>query len=332
MNPYNLLLTFAIMASLFIKAHAQSDLEVLIQTPKATFQKTPISISPDNYTMELNRFKNYTNAKTGGELGLSKFSSKIVNIGLTAGGFLEIRDFSPDKILNFGLWRGQLEVVSHWQFEFLQKALKDHQNLVFSIGWGHESQHIEENNYYREVFEESLSPSALASNINNPLSGINNPGPFILSTKGRGFDYYTLSLNYTSSSNQNYNFDFKGRYRQFYEGYYQHNSNPLLKHGFSLESGMTGTLSNEFKTYFKGFFEWIQHNLNYLNLRYFREKFRNNLNDRALTYYKGELGIFWNKKKPPVLNLYCYYTYSNGRQMDFPRIYEGMAWGFRVAF
>ncbi len=305
-----LLLNF-IFLLLFSKAFGQSD--YLMHAREAKLGTPQWSISPDHYEMKAQVFEQMSTAKAGGELGLFKWEGNRLNIGITVGGYLEIKDFVNQEVIVYGMWRGNFGLLSFWEYQPLNEFLGKGQRITASLGAVHESRHANAESSFDHEFGIKREMLGRIPSLSSIME----------------HNYLPASLNYKYVINADYELHVMGSYRYYYYSPSAFNKDqPLFENGISLEASFIRSLSNNVSIYIGGYYDRLQNNFKATEYGY-KAKFKY-LNDQSLLTRRAELGFNITKQKAPMINIHSYYTHSNGKHLDFPKKDRLYGLGFRV--
>lgn len=286
--------------------------EYLMHAREAKPETAQRSIKPDQYEMKAQVFEQMSTAKAGGELGLFKWEGDQLNVGITVGGYLEIKDFVNRHLILYGLWRGNFGLLSFWEYRPLNELLGEGQRITVALGAVHESRHANAESSFDYEF-----------GIKREMLG---PEPSLASVLA--YNYSPVSLHYQYAINTKYELHLKGSYKYYYNSSSLYKDQPIFENGIATEAHFIRRISNNVGVYIAGYYEQVQNNFKATEYGY-RAEFKY-LNDQSLLTRRAELGFNITKQKAPMINFHGYYTHANGKHLDFPRMYRLYGLGLRV--
>lgn len=267
-------------------------------------QDKNISIDPDSYSIVLSEIGNKWNNKIGGEYDINILKAENFNIWSSLGGFINIHNFKKGQMLSWQLWRGSMGISTF--FEYHNSKLSAHSTrFITELSWIHESQHATDLNLYTYIF------------ISMPQSFDNS--------SSRSFEYFKIKTNYiTRFPNEKWQLFFNLGYK-YYPKPFGLKSQRILLNSFLFETGIE-------RNVFKGGF--LYSNFYYENIyNDFIAKdqnYKGDWNKEPFIYRIFENGIGYRDSKDRIINMFFYFSKSNGRGLDFIALSESFGCGLRI--
>lgn len=262
------------------------------------------SIDPDSYSIVLSEIGEKWNNKIGGEYDINIVKTQNFNFGSSIGGFINIHNFHEGQMLSWQLWRGSLGISTFFEFHNLNLSTKS-KRFIAELSWIHESQHATDLNLYTQLF---ISLPQLFDN-----SSI------------RSFEYFKLKTNYIAQShNEKWQLILNLGYK-YYPKPLGFNSQRILRNSFFLETSIERRIFKSGFIYSKFYYENIYNDFVAQNQNY-----KGDWNKEPFKYRIFENGIGYRDSKDKIINLFFYYSKSNGRGLDFIVFSESIGCGLRI--
>lgn len=266
--------------------------------------KKNISIDPDSYSIVLSDIGKKSNIKIGGEYDVNILENQIFNFRSSIGGFINIHNFNEGQILPWQLWRGSLGISTFFEFHNSHFSTKSKQ-FIIEFSWIHESQHATDLFLYTHDF-------------------ISVPGIFNNSS-ARSFEYFKLKTNCLAHfPNEKWQLVLNLGYK-YYPKPFGKNSQRILRNSFLFETSIERSFFKRGFLYSKFYYENIYNDFIAKNQNY-----KGDWNKEPFRYRIFENGIGYRDSKDKIINLFFYYSKSNGRGLDFIVFSESIGCGVRI--
>jgi hypothetical protein len=264
-----------------------------------------LSIDPDSYSLVLSKIGSKWNNKVGGEYYINVLNNQKFKVGASIGGFVNIHDFNENQILSWQLWRGSLGISTFFELHNVNWLTKSGR-FITELSWMHESQHATDVYGYTYQFT-NIDPE----NFSNGSI--------------RTFEYYKLKANYFCHlPNDKWQLILSLGYKYFPnpQGF---NIQRILLNSSLLETGIERKVFKRGFLYSMFYYENI-HN----NFVAQEQNYKGNWNKEPFIYRIFENGIGYINCKDKMINMFFYYSKSNGRGLDFIEVSESTGLGLRI--
>lgn len=263
-----------------------------------------ISIDPDSYSIVLSDIGKKSNNKIGGEYDINILKIQNFNFRSSLGGFINIHNFNEGQKLSWQLWRGSFGISTFFEFHNSNLSTKSKQ-FIIEFSWIHESQHATDLNLYTHLF---ISVPQIFNN-----------------SSARSFEYFKLKSNYIAhSSNEKWQLVLSLGYK-YYPKPLVLNSQRILLNSFLFETSIERRILKRGFLYSKFYYENIYNDFIAKNQNYKGDWIK-----EPFIYRIFENGIGYRNSKDKIINLFFYYSKSNGRGLDFIVFSESIGCGLRI--
>lgn len=267
----------------------------------------PVSISPDYACMRMSKWNGKWKNMLGNSFGLTTIHYNNWTASANISAFVEIHDVTEGQFMSWQCWRGNLGASLYLENQKLNKLLFPGSRLVLQAGWYHESQHVTDAISYAYTFLNST-----ASFDNASL---------------RSFEHYTLQLHFLHSTpGDGWKFYLNAGHK-YYPQPLLLTAHRTLEHAWLFEAGIHKKIDKHFTAYTHGYFEHTTNN--------FRNKareglFKYNWDAQPFMTRILEFGaeLTFRKKRA---DLYWALSNSNGRGLDFIKVYKDFGAGVRFS-
>jgi len=263
-----------------------------------------ISLDPDSYAIVVSRIGEKWNNKIGGEYDFDILTKKSFTAGASLGGFLNVHNFDKGQELSWQLWRGSMGISTFCCLHNsdLSARLWD---IKLRFSWVHESQHATDLQAYIRHY-------ILVSGIfNNAIA--------------RSFEYFRVNADYlTHFSNDHWQFVMTLGFR-YYPKPLGYDSQRILRNSLSFETGIERIIYKRFYQYFRFYDESINNAFVAAEQNY-----KGDWSGEPFRYRMLETGIGNRNPGNKILNVFLFYTDSNGRGLDFTSVSKTFGWGLRI--
>lgn len=278
----------------------------LLPTPNEHRLELPHSINPDFHTFKMTRSGGKWRNMVGHNFGL--VALEWPGLAVTAGpaGFVELHDFDKHQFMSWQLWRGNVGFNTYWDLKKLNQSLGKDSRLLFSLGWFHESQH--------------------AADVPNYVTRLTNLTVFTFENGAmRSFEFYEAQVYFMQQSGPlQLLLNAGGRY---YPKPLLSTSRWHLESSFFGEIGLSGKVHQFVSLYANGYLEQVNNNFHSNEHGYILE-----WSAEPFLYRKMEVGIDLHNDQKQRFQFFGTYNYSNGRGLDFVRVYQEYGAGIRLIF
>jgi len=278
----------------------------LLPTPNEHRLGLPHSINPDFHTFKMTKSGGKWRNMVGHNFGL--VALEWPGLAVTAGpaGYVELHDFDQHQFMSWQLWRGNVGFNTYWDFKKLNQSLGKGNRILLSLGWFHESQH--------------------ATDVPNYVERLTNLTVFTFENGAmRSFEFYEGQLYFVQQSGPvQLLLNVGGRY---YPKPLLSTSRWHLENSVFGEIGISGKVHQFISLYGNGYFEQVNNNF-YSNEHGYILKW----SAEPFLYRKLEAGIELHNDQRQRFHFFGTYNHSNGRGLDFVRVYKEYGAGIRLIF
>jgi len=262
-------------------------------------------IDPDSYSIVLSRNDRFWNNKVGGEYTVTFSRSDKLTIRSSAGGFVNLHDFTRKQAFSWQMWRGNMGITTFLELKELS-WMSQGDELIFELGLAHESHHITDQLGYERSFLKDAKRIKFYHQTNS-------------------FEYLKTSFRFIHPSS-NLRYVWMGRVGlKYFPKPFLWGVNRQLLNSYFFEFMGSFKFYRSVSWFTSLYYELINNDYNLDDGIYY-----SSMNDEALNFLIIESGLSHINEKNQTFTVFLNYINSDGRGIDFNRYYKGFGWGIRI--